>query len=214
MILHFQTFWNWFVIIIQFYTFEINYFHDCNKATYHNREDIEPISFKRSLFYWPLEDVNEEIVSFDDDFHSRKFFYPDIKMFLSCCRAMYFDVELTLKSHFFLVYLDYQLQENHANRIRRFKRYAHIGSKKNIHLRLLAIIIYSKSSYLSIIRMNNSNQSTDDKANWLIYYPSESSVLFNLPMKNIQDAFVEINEQDYDYIVCPCLLLYENLNYH
>ena len=65
------------------FTFEINYFHDCNKATYHNREDTEPISFIRSFFYWPLKDVNEEIVSFDDDFLSRKFFYPDIKMFLS-----------------------------------------------------------------------------------------------------------------------------------
>ena len=135
-------------------------------------------------------------------------------MFLSYCRARYFNVELTLKSHFFLVNLDYQLQENSVNRIWRFKRYAHIGSKKNIHLRLLAIIVFSKSSYLSIIRMNNSNQSTDDKTNWLIYYPSESSVLFNLPMKNIQDAFIDINEQNYDYIVRPCLLLYENLNYH
>ena len=62
--------------------------------------------------------------------------------------------------------------------------------------------------------MVNTNTSTDDKASWLIYYPSESPVLFNLPMKNILDAFVEINEQDYDYIVRPCLLLYENLNYH
>ena len=64
------------------------------------------------------------------------------------------------------------------------------------------------------IQPNNNNPSTDDKASWLIYYPSESPILFNLPMKNIQDAFIEINELDYDYKVLPCLLLYENLSYH
>ena len=41
--------------------------------------------------------------------------------------------------------------------------------------------------------MVNTNPSTDDKTSWLIYYPSESPILFNLPMKNIQDAFIEIN---------------------
>ena len=47
--------------------------------------------------------------------------------------------------------------------------------------------------------MVNTNPSTDDKASWLIYYPSESPILFSLSMKNIQDAFIEINELDYDY---------------
>ena len=196
------------------FRFEINYFHDCNKATSHKKEDRVPISFKKSFFYWQLENFDEEIISFDDDFLSRKFFYSDLKMFLTCCKAKYFDVELTLKSHFFLVNIEYEEHEKKDNLIWRFKRYAYIGSKKRIQLRLLAIILFSKSSYMSIIRMENTNPLADDKAGWLMYDPSKTPKLFDLSKKNIQDAFIEINENDYDYKVHPCLLLYENIHHN
>ena len=152
--------------------------------------------WKKSFFYWQLESFNEEIISFEDDFLSREFYYPDLKMFLTCCRAKYYDVELTLKSNFFLVNIDYVEHEKKNNLIWRFKRYAYIGSKKKIQLRLLAIILFSKSSWMSIIRMDNTNPLADDKAGWLMYNPSETPKLFDLSKKSIQDAFFEINEND------------------
>ena len=60
--------------------------------------------------------------------------------------------------------------------------------------------------------MDDLHRNTDEDSVWYIYNPSVIPTLYELPERNIQDTFIEINESEFSPNTLPCLVLYEKIN--
>ena len=194
------------------YSFEINYYHKCKLKKKGEVAQIKSTTFIHPYFNYVWEINRDEIISIDDTFLSREFYDPMVKLFLYWWKPNHFDIKINFLSRFFLMNIEVQKSDESSSSMWRFKSSIYLDRMNGSYLKLLAIMMSSSVSYLWIVRMDDLHKNTDEDSVWYIYNPSVIPTLYELPERNIQDTFIEINESEFSPNTLPCLVLYEKIN--